>query len=102
MAKKKRGFLDGYDTYDATAGYGSKAEWQGAFYDRLSGEDNAHNTDIPHNVLGVPRSATKAEIKKAYRQLLNKWHPDKNPDNTEAAAEMTRQLIEAYTKLMGK
>ncbi|MGH8149285.1 MAG: molecular chaperone DnaJ [Steroidobacteraceae bacterium] len=37
-----------------------------------------------YNVLDVPKTATEAEIKKAYRRLAMKYHPDRNPDDSEA------------------
>ncbi len=51
-----------------------------------------------YEVLGVARGADKKEIKKAYRSLANKYHPDKNPDNTEAL-EKFKEIGEAYEVL---
>lgn len=49
-------------------------------------------------VLGVPASATQAEIKKKYRSLASKHHPDKNP-NDPKAADTFKAISEAYTTL---
>ena len=52
-----------------------------------------------YKVLGLSQSATPAEIKKAYRRLALKWHPDKNPKNKEEANEMFKRISEAYEVL---
>ncbi|WP_067222847.1 molecular chaperone DnaJ [Marinomonas gallaica] len=51
-----------------------------------------------YEVLGVSRDADKKDIKKAYRSLANKYHPDKNPDNAEALDKF-KELAEAYEVL---
>ncbi|XP_046964806.1 dnaJ homolog subfamily B member 6 isoform X2 [Vanessa cardui] len=52
-----------------------------------------------YRTLGVTRTATEAEIKKAYRKLALKWHPDKNPDNADEANRRFKEISEAYEVL---
>lgn len=51
-----------------------------------------------YEILGVSRNATDADLKKAYRKLAVKWHPDKNPDNKEATINF-QKISEAYAVL---
>ncbi len=49
-------------------------------------------------VLGVDKDASAADIKKAYRKLAQKWHPDSNPDDP-SAEERFKEIGEAYAVL---
>ncbi|MGH8284328.1 MAG: molecular chaperone DnaJ [Steroidobacteraceae bacterium] len=51
-----------------------------------------------YKILDVPRTATEAEIKKAYRRLAMKYHPDRNPHDTEAEGRF-KEAKEAYEVL---
>ena len=51
-----------------------------------------------YNILGVDRDATQEEIKKAYRKLALKYHPDRNPED-KLAEERFKEVGEAYAVL---
>ncbi len=98
-----KGFLDGYQTYDTSGGFGNPDKWRSAFKQRMSREDAQrilHDAaQTPYDVLGLQPGATAAAIKKAFRQLITTWHPDKNQDRIEEAEAMSKKIIAAYTIL---
>jgi curved DNA-binding protein CbpA len=49
-----------------------------------------------YQTLGVSETATQEEIKKAYRKLALKWHPDRNLNNKEEAEKKFKEIGEAY------
>lgn len=58
----------------------------------------------PYRTLGVPRNASDDEIKKAYRKLSRKYHPDSNVNNPnkEAAEEKFKEIQAAYEQIMNE
>lgn len=52
-----------------------------------------------YSLLGLPRTASPTEIKRTYRRLALKYHPDKNRDNIEEATAIFKKLAEAYEVL---
>lgn len=100
MAKK--GFLDGYETYDPTAeGYGSRSQWRQTFFHTLSPDEAMQilQSEDPYEILGLDRRATQPQIKKRYRELMLKWHPDRNPNDVEKATAMSKKINAAYSYL---
>jgi hypothetical protein len=60
------------------------------FYAALGKKDASRRkpeseSNRPHFIQGLPREASTRQIRKAYKDLSKKWHPDKNPDNKDAA-----------------
>lgn len=57
----------------------------------------------PYQVLGIKKGASKAEVKTAYRKLVNQYHPDKYRDNPlqDLAQEKLKEINEAYNQIMG-
>ena len=49
-----------------------------------------------YETLGVSRNASESDIKKAYRKLTMQYHPDRNLDNPEEAAEKFKEIQKAY------
>lgn len=49
-----------------------------------------------YELLGIPNNAAKSEVKRAYRKLALKWHPDKNPNNLTEANKRFKEICEAY------
>lgn len=55
-----------------------------------------------YSILGVARDASDDDIKKAYRKMAMKWHPDKNTDNPEMAKQKFQEVAEAFEVLSDK
>ena len=58
------------------------------------------STDF-YKILGVSKDASEEKIKKAYRKLARKWHPDINPGNNEAENKF-KEISQAYDCLGSK
>jgi molecular chaperone DnaJ len=54
-----------------------------------------------YNILEVDKTASERDIKKSYRKLSMKYHPDKNPDNKESEDKF-KEIAEAYSIISNK
>ena len=52
-----------------------------------------------YEILGVERNVSQKDLKKAYKKLARKWHPDLNKDNLKVAEEKMREINVAYDTL---
>mmetsp|Transcript_10189 Transcript_10189/g.22557 ORF Transcript_10189/g.22557 Transcript_10189/m.22557 type:complete len:634 (+) Transcript_10189:190-2091(+) len=60
---------------------------------------NAASAKDYYEVLGIARDASEADLKRAYKKLALKWHPDKNPDQKELAQKEFIAVQQAYEVL---
>ena len=60
---------------------------------------SCNNKKDYYEVLGVPKDATEDVIRKAYKKLAIKWHPDKHVDDKKEAEEKFKEINEAYSVL---
>jgi DnaJ family protein B protein 4 len=62
---------------------------------KRGGSSNTMGVDY-YKILQVDKTAKDDDLKKAYRKLAMKWHPDKNPNNKKEAEAKFKQISEAY------
>ena len=107
LSKKPFGSQQFYQQY--------RRSYKNKNYDQFSQEDarqarsefeEAGRSKDPYDVLNIPRNASPEDIKKAYRELANKYHPDKvlhlGEEFKKLAEKRFKEIEEAYRKLMPK
>lgn len=100
--KPKRGFLDGYKTYDTSQGFASRREWVNSFRERLGFEKATEvlGEKDPMTLFGLTASATWEEIVSTYLKLAMKNHPDKGGD--KVVMQKINAAFEVLKKRFGK
>lgn len=94
----------------AGGGSGSRRNWQRSFGGQKDGTGNGMGGGFssapvsPYEILGLPRTASDAEIRARYRELIAKYHPDKfagmnDPEFTRLAEQKFQQVQGAYEEL---
>ncbi|QHX36944.1 J domain-containing protein [Spiroplasma sp. BIUS-1] len=88
---------------DNTQSRYSDEDFAGAGYDRSDSASDFYRgpsqLEQAYQVLGLSQGATLKEVKSRYIELAKKYHPDKNPNNLEAQAEMTK-INNAYETIV--
>lgn len=108
LESKKNGFMNNYKTYNPEVeGFGSPSQWRKAFNKRMSLDEakNHVKDQNPFDILEVANSSDWDTVKKAFRKIAMKWHPDKNPGNEKEANEKMQKILAAYTvikNILGK
>lgn len=60
------------------------------------GDHSKTQTQNFYSILGIPKNASLTDICKAYKSLVLKWHPDRNPNNKAEAEAKFNSISEAY------
>ena len=83
--KPKKGFLDGYKTYDTKEGFGNLGEWRAAWKNRMDHQEatTTLGRDDPLKTMGFSDMPTKIELNTRYRELVKIHHPDVGGDPVE-------------------
>ena len=69
-------------------------------YKQMYGKDGVRAKCL--EILGVSEDASENQIKVAYLKMARKWHPDKNPSQSEEDAAQFKKILNAYETLIGK